>query len=405
MMGLEEGAKRGLFSVRFQAKDKFNVFTLGDRFQILQTVDPGLIMLQVPQKYPFEAIFKSVTHLLLDNASSEYIFNGEFFGQNSAHENSETSAAAFNGVFEATFKTLQNLVKQHVDNTFDAVGLLICIRINAQNLRIMQRRVIPCLDTFLNNMNMILWPRYQALIDLHIDSLKKANVSKMLTVKEPHPHYVVRRYADFSISISTLNQGYDDAILVNRFNFLIFSLGRLRAELLNFVGRMALEFGSNTIELIFWINNIDLVLSALMEHEGDSFDAEKTFFQSLSDSKIEEFVHGQLQVHIGKMMKFVVDTETANLSLTDAHVFEAISSDFNNNWKTHISTVTQSIPAYFPNFENGARIMHTALGQLVMFYKRFIALWERKFGNRAGRTQPVGLQNVLVEIKKFKSNF
>lgn len=168
-------------------------------------------------KFNSEYIFKSVLRLVLDNASSEYIFNFEFFGKSNQADLMETSMNAFNGVFEATFKLLLVNIKQHTDLTFDAVEVLLCIRLNSQNLRIMQRRRIPGLDTFLNMINMILWPRFQALIDLHIDSLKKATLSKLMPVKETNPHYVVRRYAEFSASILTLNQGYDDTNLVYRY--------------------------------------------------------------------------------------------------------------------------------------------------------------------------------------------
>jgi hypothetical protein len=40
-----------------------------------------------------------------------------------------------------------------------------------------------------------------------------------------------------------------------------------------------------------------------------------------------------------------------------------------------------------------------------MYYKRFLGLWERKFGNKPGKVQPVGMQNVLVEIKKYKPQY
>jgi hypothetical protein len=116
------------------------------------------------------------------------------------------------------------------------------------------------MDGFLNNMNMILWPRFQSLIDAHITSLKTAVVSKLLPTKEPHPHYILRRYTELCVSILILNDGYNDALLVH-------SLSRLRTEVLNLVGRMAAEFPGKKQMLIFWINNIDLVTSILNVYE------------------------------------------------------------------------------------------------------------------------------------------
>jgi hypothetical protein len=78
----------------------------------------------------------------------------------------------------------------------------------------MQKRCLPCLDNFLNLTNLMLWPRFQAIIDLHVDSLRKAALSKLMPTKEPNPHYVTRRYAEFAVSVLTLNQGYDDTLLL-----------------------------------------------------------------------------------------------------------------------------------------------------------------------------------------------
>jgi len=74
--------------------------------------------------------------------------------------------------------------------TFDAVGVLLCIRLNMQHTIIMQKRRIPALENYLNAVNMLLWPRFQAIIDMHIDSLKKVPLSRLLPTKDIRPHYV-----------------------------------------------------------------------------------------------------------------------------------------------------------------------------------------------------------------------
>jgi hypothetical protein len=60
----------------------------------------------------------------------------------------------------------------------------------------------------------------------------------------------------------------------------------------------------------------------------------------------------------------------------------------------------------FPNFQTGSRILQTALTELVQFYRRFNALWEKRFdGSIKPKVFPISLQSVIVEMKKFKSNF
>jgi hypothetical protein len=138
-----------------------------------------------------------------------------------------------------------------IDTSYDAVGLLLCIRINNLNLLTMQKRLIPCFDSHLNALNLYLWPRFQAIIDLHIESLRKAR----LIVTDTHPHYITRRYAEFAVSILSLNHGYEDALLS-------YSLTRLRSEVEALLYRMSADMPRKS-RVIFQINNTDLVCSIL----------------------------------------------------------------------------------------------------------------------------------------------
>jgi hypothetical protein len=44
---------------------------------------------------------------------------------------------------------------------WDAVGVLLMIRINAELRRLMSRRRVPCLDDYLDRVNLLLWPRFK----------------------------------------------------------------------------------------------------------------------------------------------------------------------------------------------------------------------------------------------------
>ena len=153
-------------------------------------------------------------------------------------------------------KFVESMIKQYTETSFDAIGILFCIRINTQNLRIMQKRRLPVLDTFLNLVNILMWPRFQTIMGLHIDSLKKADCKKLMASKESNVHFIIRRYAEFSASILTLNQGYEEAMLVN-------SLSRLRTELESLMYKLAAEMPEKKTALAFWINNLDHIQSIL----------------------------------------------------------------------------------------------------------------------------------------------
>ena len=105
---------------RANIKDKTNVFTLGDRGQIVSDPEPGIIIPQVAedknlvrlilltsQKYPFEATFKSLCRLLMDNASSEYLFTTEFFVTNRSKKITDFPGSVFNEIYDNTIKLVQ----------------------------------------------------------------------------------------------------------------------------------------------------------------------------------------------------------------------------------------------------------------------------------------------------------
>ncbi|KAJ3010115.1 Vacuolar protein sorting-associated protein 52 [Thoreauomyces humboldtii] len=400
----------GLFGNKPAMKDKANVFALGDRVLVTTTADPGIILTHIAEekalKFPFEALFKSMSRLLMDNASSEYLFDMDFFAPPRGKAARQTKdfpavsgAATFNEVFDPTLKLIQGFNKQSIDASFDAVGLLLCIRLNNQNIRIMQARRIPCLESYMNATNMLLWPRFQAIMDLHIESLKKAAPKSLLPSKDFHPHYVTRRYAEFSASILTLNQGYDDALLAN-------SLFRLRAEVEHLLMRMSGEFSDAKSRLVFLINNYDLVVAVLSEHSVSSFDQEKSHFNTILEAKINEYVEEELRPFFASLMRFVDSAENdLNIVGLQEENFERVASEFNQNWKNALGAINQSVMHSFANFQNGARILHHALTQLLLYYKRFFTLWEKRFSNKKPKVQPMGLQSVMVEIKKFRSSF
>jgi hypothetical protein len=53
---------------------------------------------------------------------------------------------------------------------------------------------------------------------------------------------------------------------------------------------MATELHEKKAALVFWINNIDLVISIHAEYSQTSLDAEKAYFDSLMTLKTHEFV-------------------------------------------------------------------------------------------------------------------
>ena len=68
---------------------------------------------------------------------------------------------------------------------------------------------------------------------------------------------ITRRYAEFSAAIVAINQT-SPSELVERV------LGRLQGEVENFILRLAAEFPQRKEQLVFLINNYDMMLNVLM---------------------------------------------------------------------------------------------------------------------------------------------
>jgi len=394
----------GLFKSAAPAP-KSNVYTLGDRVSLLLQGDSGIILSHVAeastQRYPFETLFKSLNRLLLDNASSEYVFTYDFFvsPKNRTHKPGHKGAggpAMASAIFEETFRPTSSIImtiaKEYTESTFDAIGLLICIRLNQQHGLIMSHRRIPCLDDYINAMNLLLWPRFQNIMDLHVDSVKKASASRCLPNKDVHPHYMIRRYAEFASSILFLNQGYDDALLLN-------SLARLRAEVENLLKRMSLEFTDKKKRLIFLINNYDMVSSILNGYAAQSFDAEKAHFATALDSTIVEYVEELLRPLFGSLIRFVGEHEKDKTKLADVGMFETVAKDFQQRWKPALDDISSQVMQSFSNFQNGSRVLQGAVTRLLNYYRQLVQLWERKFPN--GPAPPMGLQALMIELKRW----
>ncbi|KAJ3025912.1 UNVERIFIED_CONTAM: hypothetical protein HDU68_006497 [Siphonaria sp. JEL0065] len=413
----------GLFSAKNQLKDRANVYSLGERVQVLTTEDAGIILPHIAEeqrlKFPYEVIFKSVNRLLMDNASSEYIFTTEFFSSPwRKHKNSTPIGAnvpspsssgsqlppppaatsgmdpnlVFAEIMEPTLKFIQSALRQYIDNSYDAVGVLLCIRLNTFHLRMMQKRRIPCLENFMNLLNILLWPRFQAIMVLHIESLWK--VGKIVLNKDCHPHFITRRYAEFAASVLALNDGFDDALLLN-------SLVRLRNEVESLLYRMSDQLPDRTDQLILWINNHDLVHSILGEYNLPCIDDEKNYFAQSLETKTGEYVEEELKKRagFGFLMEFVDRAELEkNLDTLDTGRFESVASQFNSVWKQGITDLNASILQSFPNFQNGARILHAGFTLLLLFYRRFLNLFEKRF---VGKASSALFSSFVPHIKEF----
>ncbi|KAL1934757.1 hypothetical protein VTP01DRAFT_6939 [Rhizomucor pusillus] len=404
LIGVEENQRKSLLfgGAKVALKDKVNVFALGDRSDALRMQDQSVILVHVAedkdQKYQFEQLFRSFNLTLIDNASSEYLFIYEFFSTRDTKKSADTAKHIFQQIFESTERVGLNFTKAYIENSYDAVGILLCIRINTQLALELQRRRVPAMEGYTNSTNMLLWPRFQHIMTLHTESLKRMAASKSVigSVKDIHPHYVTRRYAEFAASLLILNEGYDDAILIN-------SVQKLRNEFEGLLARMAKEFTEPARRIAFLINNYDVIASVFQEAHSRAVEGELEHVRQLLSLHTGAFVDEQLMPYFGPMVTIVKRSEqTKDIEQFEKGELQRVCHHFAQNWRSSLTSVNASVIQYFSNFRNGTTVLHAVLGQLIMYYTKFLDILEQR-----GVTgiQPVGVQTVMVEIKKFRSTF
>ena len=129
---------------------------------------------------------------LMDNSCSEYTFITEFFNvrgdtantlflaifdgaldvalvragtvRNPGDPQGERGWTDVRGVWGNRVRAVgavgQKLINEYLETTFDTIGLLLCIRLNFLHQKRMQANRVPCLDTHLNSLLLLFWPKY-----------------------------------------------------------------------------------------------------------------------------------------------------------------------------------------------------------------------------------------------------
>lgn len=307
LMGVEENANKGLFAKATSLKNKSTIFTIGNRGDILTSqLEAPIIVPHVQQKtkYPFEALFRSEQYALVDNACREYLFITEFYlvRGNQAQE-------LFNQIMGKTMSLMMKNIETYVADCYDTIALFLCIQLILRYQIMCHKRCVSALDAYWETLQTSFWPRFEYLFKLNIQSIRDCDPTKFS--KETGPHYITRRYAEFSAAVVGITENFPNE-----------TVSRLLLELQNevecFMLRMAAIFPQRKGQLIYLINNYDLILGILMERTRDNTKEAESFREQLS-AKSNEYVEEILSPHIGGLIHFVKECENHSVSLQTFH--------------------------------------------------------------------------------------
>lgn len=218
---------------------------------------------------------------------------------------------------------------------------------------------------------------------------------------------ITRRYAEFSAAIVGISEHFPNE-LVSRL------LLDLQNEVECFILRMAAIFQTRKEQLIYLINNYDLVLGILMEHTRDNSKEAEAFRDQLS-SRSSEYVEEILAPHFGGIINFIRNCEhTAAAAGEGAAAVKqtpdeaakqeqrslALVTQFSANWKKSLEELNREVLLSFPSLVTGSSLLQLALASLVQYYHRF-----HKLLSPNARSQLTNVHVIMVEIKKYKSNY
>lgn len=174
---------------------------------------------------------------------------------------------------------------------------------------------------------------------------------------------------------------------------------------------MSTKFSKPKDQYIFIINNYDCILGVLLERKKHNSHEAESLREPLN-KKILDFVEEMLYPHFSSLISFVKECEDLldrndqnSLKYLEPKVGDLIQN-FNSNWRQSLEQVSKEIMASFTNFRNGNNIQQIALTQLVQYYHRFSKLISQQpFASNTLRSELINIHQLMVEVKKYKTNF
>jgi len=244
-----------------------------------------------------EAPFHAYNTALIDNASFEYTFLTTFFPNVSF----QTLSQYFNSIFSSTFALGFALTKQLIESSYDCLGILLCVRLNQHLAFELQRRKCPVADSYVTGTNMLLWPRFQVAMDMHVESVRRstaalsggARATLSLTGSTTDnkgstaPHVLTQRFGKLLQAILALASNEVSAsgtgeAATNNSEPVVRSLERLRSEVESFLTKASKSVVQGRRER-FLGNNYSLILTIVGDTGGVLAKDMREWFEQLRE--------------------------------------------------------------------------------------------------------------------------
>jgi hypothetical protein len=174
--------------------NSFSIYSGHGRTSILKDAQAPVILAHVAEaqstRYPIEVVMRSITRMLLDTLTTEFHFLNSFFYNEKKRLGTETavSHAVFQQIMDPVFKSMNSVLTNWCQSSYDALGLACTFAIGDLHLKLIEERKldIPMVPLFYQDLQNMIFARYQELVQNHAESLKKSKP----TPRDTTPHFV-----------------------------------------------------------------------------------------------------------------------------------------------------------------------------------------------------------------------
>ncbi|OAL47523.1 Sac2 family protein [Pyrenochaeta sp. DS3sAY3a] len=295
VLGEDPSARRSsnILGQARSAPASYDAFSLGRRRDALKNFSVNALTAHVAEEekstHYLEVPFRNFNLALIDNACFEYTFLSTYFAPS---QNYHAISRTFNSIFEPTLVLGRSVTKSLVETTTDTLGILLCVRLNQHFAFELQRRKVPTGEGYINATNMLLWPRFQQVLDMHCTSLQKLTSSlpnrpstgaallssNSQSANSTAPTPLTQKFANLLQGVLTLSSeaGDDEPVSV--------SVGRLRSEYEAYINKLSKSVSDARKRERFLCNNFSLVCTILADVEGKLGEEVVRHFEKLRDA-------------------------------------------------------------------------------------------------------------------------
>jgi len=389
----------GLGGTTIKMKGKGSVFALSGRNTVLDefekdSIDPRSAQNNV--KYYHDQLFRSYQMLLMNTATSEFHFVSYFF-------DIRGDPMLFHEVFDQTKQFSLDSLEAFVAECWDAVGLLLMIRIVELSRECMQKREVSCLDSYFDALQQQLWPQLELVLKENTASLHRAAQQGLAVPgNKSHVHLVTRRYAELAASLHALSAGESSLAEIEK------PLQSMQMEARNLLETMASKI-EGPDAFVFLVNNYDLVLTIFP----------KAGFEELWGEQVQKFVESQLKRHFPDLVSFVTVTEPLVQGLDDNSTraagpyqgppsgvdvprMDEVVRSFARSWKQKIDHIHTDVMTSVQR--DGMDIVNQVIKKMQTYYERLRWIIDKCFPQQKVpfQNEVIPKNTMLKEVQRYK---